>query len=67
MFAAWETTKSQKIYDAMMAMARDFNQWQPGRNYYHADDHVIFQDFYSQLLLVAIATAPSALRAEPFL
>jgi len=45
MFAAWETTKSQKIYDAMMAMARDSNRWEPGRRWYHADDHVISQTY----------------------
>jgi rhamnogalacturonyl hydrolase YesR len=45
MFAAWETTGSQKIYDAMMAMARDSNQWLPGRRWYHADDHVIAQTY----------------------
>jgi rhamnogalacturonyl hydrolase YesR len=45
MYAAWETTKSKKIYDAMMAMARDSNRWQPGRRWYHADDHVICQTY----------------------
>ena len=45
MFAAWETTKSQKIYDAMMAMARDSNEWRPARRWYHADDHVISQTY----------------------
>ena len=45
MFAAWETTKSQKIYDAMMAMARDSNDWRPARRWYHADDHVISQTY----------------------
>ena len=45
MFAAWETTKSKPIYDAIMAMARDSNQWKPGGRYYHADDHVIAQTY----------------------
>ena len=45
MFAAWETTKSKPIYDAMMAMARDSNKWLPGRRWYHADDHVIAQTY----------------------
>jgi rhamnogalacturonyl hydrolase YesR len=45
MFAAWETTKSPRIYDAMTAMAQDSNQWQPGRRWYHADDHVICQTY----------------------
>ncbi len=45
MFAAWETTNSRQIYDAMMAMARDSNQWRPGRRWYHADDHVICQTY----------------------
>ncbi len=45
MFAAWETTNSQAIYDAMVAMARDSNQWQPGPRWYHADDHAICQTY----------------------
>ena len=45
MFAAWETTKSQKIYDAMMSMARDSNRWEPGHRWYHADDVVISQTY----------------------
>ena len=45
MFATWETTHSQPVYDAMMAMARDSNQWKPGRRWYHADDHVIAQTY----------------------
>ena len=45
MFAAYETTKSQHIYDAMMAMARDSNRWLLGRRWYHADDHVIAQTY----------------------
>lgn len=45
MFAAWETTKSQTIYDAMMAMGNDSNQWQPGRRWYHADDIAICQTY----------------------
>ena len=45
MFAAWETTRSKTIYDAMMSMARDSNQWLLGRRWYHADDHVIAQTY----------------------
>ena len=45
MFAAWETTKSQKIYDAMMSMARDSTNWEPYRRWYHADDVVISQTY----------------------
>ena len=45
MFAAWETTKSKSIYDAMMAMACDSTQWRPGLKWYHADDHVISQTY----------------------
>ena len=45
MFAAWETTKSQPVYDAMMSMARDSNRWLLGRRWYHADDHVIAQTY----------------------
>ncbi|MDR1724050.1 MAG: glycoside hydrolase family 88 protein [Tannerella sp.] len=45
MFAAWETTKSQKIYDATMAMASDSNKWLLGKRWFHADDHVIAQTY----------------------
>lgn len=45
MFAAWETTKSQTIYDAMMAMGNDSTQWRPYRRWYHADDIAISQTY----------------------
>jgi len=45
MFATWETTKSKKIYEAITAMARDSNKWQPGPNWYNADDHAICQTY----------------------
>ncbi|MDH6356246.1 glycoside hydrolase family 88 protein [Parabacteroides sp. PF5-9] len=45
MFAAWQTTQSQTIYDAMMAMGNDSTQWQPKERWYHADDIVICQTY----------------------
>lgn len=45
MFAAWETTKSQTIYDAMMTMGNDSTQWRPYRRWYHADDIAISQTY----------------------
>ncbi len=45
LFAAWETTKSQTIYDAMMAMGNDSTQWRPYRRWYHADDIAISQTY----------------------
>ena len=43
-FAAWETTKSKDIYQAMMNMGK-VTQWQPGRRWYHADDVAICQTY----------------------
>jgi rhamnogalacturonyl hydrolase YesR len=45
LFAAWETTQSQTIYDAMMAMGNDSTQWRPHRRWYHADDIAISQTY----------------------
>ena len=45
LFAAWETTKSQTIYDAMMAMGNDSTQWRPYKRWYHADDIAICQTY----------------------
>jgi rhamnogalacturonyl hydrolase YesR len=45
MFAAWQTTKSQTIYDAMMAMGNDSTQWRPYKRWYHADDIAISQTY----------------------
>lgn len=45
LFAAWETTQSQTIYDAMMAMGNDSTQWRPHRRWYHADDIAICQTY----------------------
>lgn len=43
-FAAYETTKSKKIWDAMVAMG-DKNNWGPGKRFDHADDIVINQTY----------------------
>lgn len=45
MFEAWETTKAQFIYDAMMAMGNDSTQWRPYKRWYHADDIAISQTY----------------------
>jgi len=45
MFAAWETTQSKEIYNAMMAMGNDSTQWRPYRRWYHADDIAICQTY----------------------
>lgn len=41
-FAAWETTRSKDIYQAMMNMGNEV-KWQPYRRWYHADDIAICQ------------------------
>jgi unsaturated rhamnogalacturonyl hydrolase len=43
-FAAWETTKSKKIYNALMDMGNR-NQWKTGKRWYHADDIAITQTY----------------------
>ncbi|MFA5734607.1 MAG: glycoside hydrolase family 88 protein [Proteiniphilum sp.] len=45
LFAAWETTQSPMIYDAMMAMGNDSTQWRPHKRWYHADDIAISQTY----------------------
>lgn len=49
-YAAWETTKSNAIYQAMMDMGNQ-EKWLPYRRWYHADDIAICQtyvDLYRQ-------------------
>lgn len=43
-FAAWETTKSKSIYQAMVDMGTK-NEWKPGKRWYHADDIAICQTY----------------------
>jgi len=43
-FAAYETTKSKELWDAMVAMGEK-NKWGPGRRFDHADDIVINQTY----------------------
>lgn len=43
-FAAYETTKSKEIWDAMVAMGEK-NNWEPGKRFDHADDIVINQTY----------------------
>jgi len=42
--AAWETTGSKKIWDAMYEMG-EANQWKAGPRLQHADDHAICQTY----------------------
>lgn len=43
-FAAFKTTHSQKIWDALMEMG-ETNEWRPGPRIKHADDHAICQTY----------------------
>jgi rhamnogalacturonyl hydrolase YesR len=43
-YAAWQTTDSKKIYQAMMDMGK-LNSWKPGNRWYHADDIAICQTY----------------------
>ena len=43
-FAAYETTSSKKIYNAIYEMGES-NRWSPGPRLQHADDHVICQTY----------------------
>ena len=44
LFAAWETTGSDKIHDALLRMGNT-NQWEAGKRFYHADDLAICQTY----------------------
>ena len=48
LFAAWQTTGDKAIYDALMAIGRDSNQWRPGDRWHHADDIAVC-DTYIEL------------------
>ena len=43
-FAAWETTGSNKIWKELKRMGEE-NNWKPGPRLHHADDHVICQTY----------------------
>jgi rhamnogalacturonyl hydrolase YesR len=43
-YAAWETTRSKDIYNALMDMGSK-NSWKPGKRWYHADDIAICQTY----------------------
>lgn len=43
-FAAWETTSSKKIWNALMEMG-EANKWKPGPRLMHADDIAICQTY----------------------
>ena len=43
-FAGWETTKSKRIYQAMMDMGNKV-QWKPKKGWYHADNVAICQTY----------------------
>ena len=42
--AAWQTTKSKTIYQAMLDMGNK-NGWKPGKRWFHADDIAICQTY----------------------
>ena len=44
MFAAWETTKSDAIYQSLIDWGKN-EQWQPHKRWFHADDHTITQTY----------------------
>lgn len=44
LFAAWETTRSADIYQALMEMGTS-QQWKPAKRWYHADDIAICQTY----------------------
>jgi len=58
-YAAWETTHSKKIYNAMMDMGRK-NNWNTGPKWYHNDDIVITQTY---LDLYRIEKKPEMIQA----
>ena len=72
-YAAWETTQSKRIYDAMMAIGNDSTHWLPGKRWYHADDIAVCQmyiDLYkkerqSEMLAATIETV-NRFRKEPY-
>jgi rhamnogalacturonyl hydrolase YesR len=43
-FAAWQTTQSDALYQALLDMG-NANRWQPGELWFHSDDHVICQTY----------------------
>jgi rhamnogalacturonyl hydrolase YesR len=43
-YAAWETTKSKDLYNALLNMGNS-TQWQPHYRWYHADDIAICQTY----------------------
>jgi len=44
-FAAWKTTRSQPIYNALLALGNDSTRWLPGNRWYSADDVAISQTY----------------------
>ena len=42
--AAWKTTKSKTIYQALLDLGKT-NDWKPGKRWYHADDIAICQTY----------------------
>jgi rhamnogalacturonyl hydrolase YesR len=71
-FAAWETTKSPAIYQAMIDMGNSV-EWTPFRRWYHADDIAICQtyiDLYRiekrDIMLKATTDTLAKLLANPY-
>jgi rhamnogalacturonyl hydrolase YesR len=44
LMAAWQTTGSKELYQAMLAMGRK-NEWKPAERLHHADDYAICQTY----------------------
>lgn len=58
-YAAWETTHSRKIYNAMIDMG-EHNHWNTGKKWYHSDDIAITQTY---LDLYKIEKKPEMIQA----
>ena len=72
MFAAWETTKSDAIYQSLIDWGKN-EQWEPHKRWFHADDHTITQtyiDLYrlekDPLMIKATIDTLNKFVAEPY-
>jgi rhamnogalacturonyl hydrolase YesR len=70
--AAWKTTKSKDIYNALLDLGKS-TQWKPGNRWYHADDIAICQtyvDVYKiekrQEIIQSFIDTVSILMARPY-
>ena len=70
--AAYETTKSKKIYEALLDMGNK-NDWEPAKRLHHADDYVICQSYIDlyrmdkdDIMLKATVDSVNKWRATPY-